>query len=86
MGPVSTEASGARRRLSAALRSVLLAGKQVPCERDSSLWMSNVPADREAAAHRCARCPVRMECAAASQYERIGVWGSQIRSSGSRDW
>ena len=76
----------AQHRLHLALRVVRLADGHVPCERCPSLWTSNNPADREAAAHRCRSCPVHDECSAASSSERIGVWGSQIRSAGSKDW
>ena len=86
MGEVRGGAEQSRRRLHEALQAVRLAERHVPCETHTSLWTSNDPADREAAAHRCQSCPVRVECGEASGAERLGVWGAHIRVAGSRDW
>ncbi|MDQ2852637.1 WhiB family transcriptional regulator [Dermatophilaceae bacterium Sec6.4] len=86
MRAISPEATDARQRLNTALRAVRLADRQVPCEINPDLWTSNNRADREAAAFRCLACPVREECSAASSFERVGVWGSQIRAAGSLEW
>ena len=80
------EAEGARRRLHDALRAVRLADRQVPCEVAPGLWTSNVRSEREAAGHRCLTCPVRLECVDASRFERVGVWGGEVRSAGSLEW
>lgn len=86
MRAISPEAEAARHRLHAALRKVRLGDKKVPCEINPELWTSNNRADREAAAFRCQSCPVRVECSEASGFERVGVWGSQIRAAGSLEW
>lgn len=86
MRAISAEAADARQRLNLALRAVRYADEQVPCEINPNLWTSNNRADREAAAFRCRSCPVRDECASASSFERVGVWGSQIRAAGSLEW
>lgn len=80
------DSTESQHRLHIALRVVRSADGHVPCETDPSLWTSNDVADREAAAHRCRSCIVQVECFEASSSERIGVWGSQIRSAGSREW
>lgn len=86
MRAISAEAEQARHQLHTALRAVRLADHQVPCEVEPRLWTSNDRADREAAAFRCQSCPVRVECSDASAFERVGVWGSQIRAAGSLEW
>ena len=82
----SIEAEGARHRLHAALRAERSADRQVPCEITPRLWTSNIRSEREAAGHRCHSCPVQMQCVEASAFERVGVWGGEVRAAGSLEW
>ncbi|MBO1767718.1 WhiB family transcriptional regulator [Allobranchiibius sp. GilTou38] len=82
----SIEAEGARRRLHDALRAVRSADRQVPCEVTPQLWTSNIRSEREAAGYRCRSCPVRVQCVEASEFERVGVWGGNVRAAGSLEW
>lgn len=82
----SNEAEAARRRLHDALRAIRSADRQVPCEITPQLWTSNIRSEREAAGHRCHTCPVRALCVDVSGFERVGVWGGEVRAAGSLEW
>lgn len=53
-----------------------------PCRNPqrAHLWTSEDPAEREAAAHMCASCPVLDACTAHAPHERFGAWGATDRT------
>jgi len=68
------------------LQAELSDADSVPCreQQSSHLWTSEQPEEREAAAYRCAGCPVIVPCAAysAAARERFGTWAGVDRTPG----
>lgn len=68
-----------------ALHEALDAAGPVACRGVSSdLWTSERADDRQAAAYRCAGCPVIVPCAAysAAAREKFGTWAGVDRTPG----
>jgi len=58
-------------------------GGAVPCRgRNADWWTSNNAEHREAAAYRCAGCPITMHCAryAEAAREKFGTWAGVDRT------
>lgn len=68
-----------------ALQTALEDAGPTPCRGpDADLWTSERADEREAAAYRCAGCPVIVPCAAysAAARERFGTWAGVDRTPG----
>ena len=71
-------------RLLVALDDLENRGLMPPCQNPARAhwWTSEDHAEREAAAHGCARCPLLDTCAQHARHEHAHVWAGRDRTPG----